>query len=145
MVISLTDDIKFINFSMITLISICLIFGICVFFFINKRNLFLKKFKNKNINNNINVENKYSAKRNYIRRNTYKIDNSNLSYSRFQKKDLRRKMKALFKGSKADKIKALEIAGNLSDRSILPLLKIGLKDMDSDIVKISANLIQKFK
>ena len=128
---------------MITILSICLIIGICIFFFIDKRNFFIKILKNKNKNKNI--TNKNSVETKYIRRNTYKIDNSNISYSCFQKTDLRRKMKALFKGSKADKIKALEIAGNLSDRSILPLLKIGLKDMDSDIVKISANLIQKFK
>ena len=141
MVISLTDDIKFINFSMITILSICLIFGISIFFLIDKRNLFIKIFKN----NNIDIANKHSETRNYLRRNNYKIDNSNITYLHYQKKDLRRKMKALFKGTKADKIKALEIAANLSDRSILPLLKIGLKDMDSDIVKISANLIQKFK
>lgn len=140
MVISLTDDIKFINFSMITILSICLIFGISIFFLIDKRNLFIKIF-----NNNIDIANKHSETRNYLRRNTYKIDNSNIPYLHYQKKDLRRKMKALFKGTKADKIKALEIAANLSDRSILPLLKIALKDMDSDIVKISANLIQKFK
>ena len=51
----------------------------------------------------------------------------------------------LFKGSKEDKIKALKIAEFLSDKSILTILKIGLKDMDSDIVKVSAKLIQKFK
>ena len=54
-------------------------------------------------------------------------------------------MLELFQGSKEEKIKALKIAEFLSDKSTLPLLKLGLKDMDSDIVKVSANLIQKFK
>ena len=46
---------------------------------------------------------------------------------------------------KGCQIKALKIAEFLSDKSIVPILKIGLKDMDSDIVKVSAKLIQKFK
>ena len=54
-------------------------------------------------------------------------------------------MFTLFKGNKKDKIRSLQIAAELSDKSTLKLLKIGLKDMDSDIVKISAKLISKFK
>ena len=49
------------------------------------------------------------------------------------------------KCNKKDKIRSLQIAAELSDKSTLKLLKIGLKDMDSDIVKISAKLISKFK
>ena len=54
-------------------------------------------------------------------------------------------MEFLFKGSKADKLKALKIAKDLSDKSTLSILRMGLKDMDSDIVEISADLIDKFK
>ena len=54
-------------------------------------------------------------------------------------------MKSLFTGSKEDKLKALKIAKDLSDKSTLSILRMGLKDMDSDIVEISADLIDKFK
>ena len=76
----------------------------------------------------------------------YKLNLNNINnFSNRKKSILRKEMLDLFKGSKEDKIKALKIAEFLSDKSILPILKIGLKDMDSDIVKVSAKLIQKFK
>ena len=76
--------------------------------------------------------------------NNSDLDNIN-NFSNIKKSILRKKMLELFQGSKEEKIKALKIAESLSDKSTLPLLKLGLKDMDSDIVKVSANLIQKFK
>ena len=76
--------------------------------------------------------------------NNSDLDNIN-NFSNSKKSILRKKMLELFQGSKEEKIKALKIAEFLSDKSTLPLLKLGLKDMDSDIVKVSANLIQKFK
>tara|TARA_Y100000589_G_C26949275_1_gene545778 strand:+ start:274 stop:438 length:165 start_codon:yes stop_codon:yes gene_type:complete len=54
-------------------------------------------------------------------------------------------MLLLFKGSKEEKLEALNIAKRLSDKSTLNILRIGLKDMDSDIVKLSAKLIENFK
>ena len=66
-------------------------------------------------------------------------------YSLNERRFLKRKMETLFKGSKEDKLKALEIAKDLSDKSTLHILRIGLKDMDSDIVEISAGLINNFK
>ena len=66
-------------------------------------------------------------------------------YSHNERIFLKRKMETLFKGSKEDKLKALEIAKDLSDKSTLHILRMGLKDMDSDIVEISAGLINNFK
>jgi len=77
--------------------------------------------------------------------NVNKLDLNINNFSNIKKSILRKEMLDLFKGSKEEKIKALKIAEFLSDKSILPILKIGLRDMDSDIVKVSAKLIQKFK
>ena len=54
-------------------------------------------------------------------------------------------MLKMSKGSTADKLKALEIAEELGDKSTLPILRKGLKDMNLQIVERSADLIKKFK
>ncbi len=81
-----------------------------------------------------------SAKKNY---NHYQ-DSSN-KYSKFYKRKLREKMNNLFNGSAEDKLKALNLAEELADKSTLPILRRGLKDMDPEIVELSASLIEKFK
>ena len=110
-----------------------------------KRNNILKL-----LNNKINSSSKNSAKR---RKNNisllkggsiYSLNNP-ISYSKLEKKNLRKDMIKLFKGSKRDKLKALHIAEELSDKTTLHILRIGLKDMDPDVVKRSATLIRNFK
>ena len=54
-------------------------------------------------------------------------------------------MNILFKGSAEDKLKALNIAEELADKSTLPILRKGLKDTNLQIVERSADLIKKFK
>ena len=54
-------------------------------------------------------------------------------------------MLKLSKGFTADKLQALEIAEELSDKSTLPILRKGLKDMNLQIAERSADLIKKFK
>ena len=54
-------------------------------------------------------------------------------------------MSSLFKGSKENKLKALKIAEELADKSTLPILRKGLRDISPDVVEISALLIRKFK
>ena len=71
--------------------------------------------------------------------------NSANKYSEFYKRKLREKMNSLFKGSAEDKLKALNLAEELADKSTLPILKRGLKDMNLQIVERSAELIRKFK
>ena len=130
---------------MFTLISIILIIGIIFFLLIYKRK-FISKIKNRNIDLKINKKNQ--------RNNSF--DNSNLYnqtiyqkestlYSNIEKYYLKKEMYCLFKGNKEDKLKALNIARKLSDKSTLNILRIGLKDMDSDIVKLSAELIENFR
>ena len=54
-------------------------------------------------------------------------------------------MLKFFEGNTEDKLKALNIAKELADKSTLPILRRGLKDMDSVIIERSADLIRKFK
>ena len=44
-----------------------------------------------------------------------------------------------------DKLKALKIVEELSDKSTLSILRQGLRDMSPEVVKPSALLIRKFK
>ncbi len=131
---------------MFRLIALFLILCILLYLFIYKkkyifnslrfrRNVKQEKLKDIDKNNfKFNKRNKKNGKF---------FDIKNYSYA--EKTILKKQMLELFKGSKEQKIKALKIAGDLSNKSTLPILKLGLKDMDSDIVKISAKLIQKFK
>ena len=71
--------------------------------------------------------------------------NRSNKYSEFCKRKLRDKMHKLFKGSAEDKLKALNLAEELADKSTLPILRKGLKEMNLQIVERSADLIRKFK
>ena len=71
--------------------------------------------------------------------------NSSNTYSEFYKRKLRKKMNNLFNSSAEDKLKALNLAEELADKTTLPILRRGLKDMDPEIVERSADLIRKFK
>ena len=78
-------------------------------------------------------------------KNNFPITKDIKVYSNNERIFLKRKMKELFKGSKEDKIKALKIAKQLSDKSTLQILRMGLRDTDSEIVEIAASLIENFK
>ena len=54
-------------------------------------------------------------------------------------------MFTLFQGNTEDKLKSLKIAEELADKSTLPILRKGLRDVSSEVVEISALLIRKFK
>tara|TARA_B100000212_G_C27253860_1_gene481424 strand:+ start:212 stop:613 length:402 start_codon:yes stop_codon:yes gene_type:complete len=133
---------------MISIISILLILAILIFLFTFKRRSIVKVFnskKNKLNNNN----NKIATSQNTIYPSNFQynlsINKDPQFLSRDEKLFLKRRMNDLFKGSKEDKLKALTIAKKLSDKSTLNILKLGLKDMDADIVEISAGLIENFK
>ena len=131
---------------MLKLISLFLIVSIFVFLIFYKKEYIFNKLKTKK---NLPNPTFNEAKKFKLKASKYNFNNSNLNniynLSNFKKSSLRKEMIELFKGSKGEKIKALKIAEFLSDKSILPILKLGLKDMDSDIMKLSARLIQKFK
>ena len=130
---------------MFTLLSIILILSILIFLLRYKATLLIKLFNKKKLeiyNNDFEAQPKISPitlKKKFLITKDIKL------YSHNERLFLKRKMETLFKGSKEDKLKALEIAKDLSDKSTLHILRIGLKDMDSDIVEISASLINNFK
>ena len=102
---------------------------------INKGNLYSVKLKKNKKSNN-----KFLSKK-----NSYLYNHEEKKYSVFYKNSQRNKMFSLFKGNSEDKLKALKIAKELADKSTLPILRKGLRDISPEVVEISALLIRKFK
>ena len=102
---------------------------------INRGILYSIKLKKHRKNNNKFLSNK----------NSFLYNHEEKKYSLFYKNSQRNKMFSLFQGNKEDKLKALKIAEELSDKSTLSILRQGLKDMSPEVVKLSALLIRKFK
>ena len=98
---------------------------------INKGNLYSKKLKKNN---------KFLSKK-----NSFLYNHAEKKYSVFYKKSQRNKMFSLFQGDTENKLKALKIAEELADKSTLPILRKGLRDISPEVVEISALLIRKFK
>ena len=103
--------------------------------FINKRILYSVKLKKHRENNNKFLSNK----KNFLYSHEAK------KYSLFYKNSQRNKMISLFQGDKENKLKALKIAEELADKSTLPILRKGLRDISPEVVEISALLIRQFK
>jgi len=104
--------------------------------FIDKGNLYSVNLKNRKNNNN----NKFSPNK-----NSFLYHHEVKKYSVFYKMSQRNEMFSLFQGNTEDKLKALKIAEELDDKSTLPILRKGLRDIDPEVVKFSALLIRKFK
>ena len=129
-----------INFFAIILI---IFIGILILFFkkrsfkklINKDNLHHIKFKKNRKSNNKFLSNK----------NSFLYNHEEKSTQFFHKNSQRTKMFTLFEGNTEDKLKALKIAEELADKSTLPILRKGLRDIYPEVVEISALLIRKFK
>ena len=102
---------------------------------INKGKLHSVKLKKNRINNNKYLSNKKSFLYNHDAK----------KYSLFYKNSQRNKMISLFQGDTENKLKALKIAEELADKSTLPILRKGLRDVSPEVVEISALLIRKFK
>ncbi len=123
-------------------------FAIVLIIFIG---LLILIFKNQKLKNAINIKKSYPNK---VKRNNNKFltNKKNFSYkheekniSVFYKNSQRNKMFTLFQGNTADRLKALNIAEELADKSTLPILRKGLRDISPEVVEISALLIRKFK
>ena len=102
---------------------------------INKGELHYDKLKQNRKDNNKFLSNKKSFLYNHEAK----------KYSSFYKNSQRNKMFSLFQGNTEDKLKALKIAEELADKSTLPILRQGLRDVSPEVVEISALLIRKFK
>jgi len=128
------------NFFAIVLI---IIIGLLILFFkkrklknaINIKNLYPNKFKRDRRNNMQFLSNK----------NSFSYLHEETKHSKFYKNSQRNKMFTLFQGNTGDKLKALKIAEELADKSTLPILRKGLKDISPEVIEISAFLIRKFK
>ncbi len=126
---------------MLNLFAILLIIFIVFLLLIFKKRQFKNAINLKNLSSNkfINQKKSISKKIGFNYKHEYK------KYSEFEKKALRNKMFQLFLSNKVDKLKALKIAEELSDKSTLSILRQGLRDMSPEVVKLSALLIRKFK
>ena len=111
-------------------------------------------FKKQKLKNAINIKKFFinKTKRNRKNKNKFLSNNKCFSYkhedknhSLFYKKSQRNKMFTLFQGNTEDKLKALKIAEELADKSTLPILRKGLRDISPEVIEISAFLIRKFK
>ena len=129
---------------MLNFLAIVLIILILFFIVIFKRKYISNAFNKKKLYLRQEIHNKnHIIKPSLTKHNHYQ--NSSNKYSEFYKRKLREKMNNLFNGSAEDKLKALNLAEELADKSTLPILRRGLKDMDPEIVELSASLIGKFK
>ena len=122
-------------------------FAILLIIFIGILLLFLKKRSFKKF---INKRNRYSIKLNKnnkfsSNKNSFFYYHEEQKYSVFYKNSQRDKMISLFQGNTENKLKALKIAEELADKSTLPILRKGLRDISPEVVQISALLIRKFK
>ena len=102
---------------------------------INKGKLHSVKLKKNRKNNN-----KFSSNK-----NSFLYNHEEKKYSVFYKNSQRNKMFSLFQGNTENKLKALKIAEELADKSTLPILRKGLRDISPEVVEISALLIRQFK
>ena len=130
---------------MLNFFAILLIIFIGILLLVLKKRSFRKlinkgKFHSDKLKKNIKNNNKFiSNKKSFLYNHEAK------KYSLFYKNSQRNKMFSLFQGNTEDKLKALKIAEELSDKSTLPILRQGLKDMSPEVVKLSALLLIKFK
>jgi len=126
---------------MLNFFSIVLIILIIFFIVIFKRKYIFNAFNKKKLYPMKEMHNiMTSSEKKY---NHYQ--NSSNKYSEIYKRKLRADMNNLFNGSAEDKLKALNLAEELADKSTLPILRKGLKEMNLQIVERSADLIRKFK
>jgi len=125
-------------------------FAIVFIIFIGILLLVFKKRSFKKLRNQGNL---YSAKlkksrknnKKFLSNNTYLYNHEEKRYSVFYKNSQRNKMFSLFQGNTENKLIALKIAEELADKSTLPILRKGLRDISPEVVEISAFLIRKFK
>ena len=122
-------------------------FAILLIIFIG---IFLLVFKKRSFKQLVNRSNLYSIKLNKnnkfsSNKNSFLYNHEEKKYSIFYKNSQRNKMISLFQGDTENKLKALKIAEELADKSTLPILRKGLRDISPEVVEISALLIRRLK
>jgi len=145
MLILLLDDIKIINFLHVKFFR-----NFNYYFYRNITSSFKKRSFKKLINqcnlNSIQLKKNNKSNNKFLsRKNSYLYNHEEKKYSVFYKNSQRNKMISLFQGDTENKLKALKIAEELADKSTLPILRKGLRDISPEVVEISALLIKQFK
>ena len=126
---------------MINFFAIVLIIFIGILLLVLKKRSFKKLINKSSLYSiKLNKNNKFSSNK-----NSFLYNHEEKKYSVFYKNSQRNKMINLFQGDTENKLKALKIAEELSDKSTLPILRKGLRDISPEVVEISALLIRKFK
>ena len=126
---------------MLNFFAILLIIFIGILLLVFKKRSFKKLINKGNINSiKLNKNNKFSSNK-----NSFLYNHEEKKYSVFYKNSQRNKMISLFQGDTENKLKALKIAEELADKSTLPILRKGLRDISPEVVEISALLIRQFK
>ena len=126
---------------MLNFLAILLIIFIGILLLVFKKSSFKKLINKKNIYPiKLNKNNKFSSNK-----NSFLYNHEEKMYSIFYKNSQRNKMISLFQGDTENKLKALKIAEELADKSTLPILRKGLRDISPEVVEISALLIRQFK
>ena len=126
---------------MLNFFAILLIIFIGILLLVFKKRSFKKLINKRNIYSiKLNKNNKFSSNK-----NSFLYNHEEKKYSVFYKNSQRNKMSSLFQGDTENKLKALKIAEELADKSTLPILRKGLRDISPEVVEISALLIRKFK
>ena len=126
---------------MINFFAILLIIFIGILLLVFKKRSFKKLINKRNIYSiKLNKNNKLSTNK-----NSFLYNHEEKKYSVFYKNSQRNKMFNLFQGNTENKLKALKIAEELADKSTLPILRKGLRDISPEVVEISALLIRQFK
>jgi len=130
---------------MLNFFAIVLIIFIGILLLVFKKRIFKKLISKGNIYSVKLNKNRHKNKKFLSNKNSFLYNQEEKKYSVFYKNSQRNKMFSLFKGNKEDKLKAVKIAEELADKSTLPMLRKGLRDISPEVVEISALLIKKFK
>ena len=130
---------------MLNFFAILLIIFIGILLLVFKKISFKKLINQRNLNSIKLKKNKKSNNKFLSKNNGYFYNNEEKKYSVFYKNSQRNKMISLFQGDTENKLKALKIAEELADKSTLPILRKGLRDISPEVVEISALLIRQFK
>ena len=130
---------------MLNFFAIVLIFFIGILLLVLKKRSF-RKFINKGKLHSVKLINNRKKNNKFLsNKKSFLYNHEAKKYSLFYKKSQRNKMFSLFQGDTENKLKALKIAEELADKSTLPILRKGLRDISPEVVEISALLITKFK
>jgi len=130
---------------MLNFFAILLIIFIGILLLVFKKRIFKKLINQSNLNSIKLKKNKKSNNKFLSKKNSFLYSHEEKKYSVFYKNSQRNKMFSLFQGNTENKLKALKIAEELADKSTLPILRKGLRDISPEVVEISALLIRNFK